>query len=1180
MHPKFEPSSQPLHSNFQPQFQPELNDQELGGDEFTPAGKSPEQLVKRVQQRMKEGKKLTNQEMHWAFSHGGFYFHQQAGVHQQRMRMKEDAERKSEKQSESGSVSEGVKGDITASPVWGDEKGEGNFTASPVLSDVKGKGDITASPLVDASQEEKPLSVMEKKEAQKENGQVTPLDASQNAVEQPVLGGMQPKAEESGEEKRRKEGMDSDFGIDTIIQPDNRDELFIDGNNPDGEKEKAQPNLIKDDSQKVALSSYTSQNDNKQESDIKTQSISVAEAEKQKSKEADNENDEEVTSSLKNVDEELKVFKHEILEAKKEISKKENARISKIDQSVKQNSFTIDFKTSNTILGVNRKYDNAIKSIKDRLQQTQQFVLKNKNETIKHIKSDTELNIVSFDKQIILRQSTLVLAGDTEAKRLEKFRDNLLIQANKVTVDNKATLHRHADQLSKKYSWSKRISDIRTDMHKMAKSTGVDQFDETYSSLKEGLDEDTEEIAGGIREEAADNITSFPEGKDEAAKQMRQVRDLMIEEVNKFGNVELKALEKEANRIIGELVKAKSGVILDLSQKAKEAKVTINNSSTDLKESVKKTSDKNKASLDVLLKDVTNDASEQPDELTLEQIEASRLQLTEIKKGDDFTGNKLVNTAKINLKQIATQHVDSLTQTDLQVIDSIEQTNTGFNDSCGQYETNFKNGYATIRSASNEEMGKIYTLFLNELDNQIIEAKTEWSDRVNEAMPELLEKQQDMIAGQQQALLERMVEMSDEAERLSTAGLLSDIGHGLYELGAGLLGFLADLIVGLLIIIGMVILAVVVIAGIIALFAGVSFFTALGSVIAFLVVWGPIILKVLLVIGIAIGVVGSWKKFKKAFTDPNLTFGERMKLIGAGIGEAITTIGLGWLKFGKLAKFGKFTALFGEWKGLKSFFGDSKLGKSVVVWFGNTMSKATKMKESGFFTPQGITSLMSRFKTGQQMNKIFSWTNNQLTLLERRMLGGGVDADYTKVGEEANSLMQISGFKKSSNLHSNPKVGDGVYRQIDTGGLRGEIPLSPEQESAILQYIERYSVRREDVYFKSDNSMNTSYGNFFGKDVLYINTDVMPALNYKQAANSRVSWKGAIAHELEGHRAAQLSNKTQIDPILEEAQASIRAARYGLDLTSTERFILLRDAIERLGKAGIPIKNVKHLLWI
>jgi 2C-methyl-D-erythritol 2,4-cyclodiphosphate synthase len=74
--------------------------------------------------------------------------------------------------------------------------------------------------------------------------------------------------------------------------------------------------------------------------------------------------------------------------------------------------------------------------------------------------------------------------------------------------------------------------------------------------------------------------------------------------------------------------------------------------------------------------------------------------------------------------------------------------------------------------------------------------------------------------------------------------------------------------------------------------------------------------------------------------------------------------------------------------------------------------------------------------------------------------------------------------------------------------------------------------------------------------------------------------RGAIAHELVGHRRAVLTGKTQEDDLLEEVQASIRAARFAPKLTGTERIILIRDALERLHQVGLKIVNVKAQLWI
>lgn len=63
--------------------------------------------------------------------------------------------------------------------------------------------------------------------------------------------------------------------------------------------------------------------------------------------------------------------------------------------------------------------------------------------------------------------------------------------------------------------------------------------------------------------------------------------------------------------------------------------------------------------------------------------------------------------------------------------------------------------------------------------------------------------------------------------------------------------------------------------------------------------------------------------------------------------------------------------------------------------------------------------------------------------------------------------------------------------------------------------------------------------------------------------------EGAVAHEVVGHRAAARAGRTQDIPVLEEAQASIRAARFAPGLTAIERLTLIRDAVERPHKAGL-----------
>ncbi|WP_257219446.1 hypothetical protein [Paenibacillus sp. LK1] len=49
---------------------------------------------------------------------------------------------------------------------------------------------------------------------------------------------------------------------------------------------------------------------------------------------------------------------------------------------------------------------------------------------------------------------------------------------------------------------------------------------------------------------------------------------------------------------------------------------------------------------------------------------------------------------------------------------------------------------------------------------------------------------------------------------------------------------------------------------------------------------------------------------------------------------------------------------------------------------------------------------------------------------------------------------------------------------------------------------------------------------------------------------------------------------------LDEAQASIRAARFAPELASVERMTLLRDAVTRLKNADLRVQDVKNELYI
>ena len=148
---------------------------------------------------------------------------------------------------------------------------------------------------------------------------------------------------------------------------------------------------------------------------------------------------------------------------------------------------------------------------------------------------------------------------------------------------------------------------------------------------------------------------------------------------------------------------------------------------------------------------------------------------------------------------------------------------------------------------------------------------------------------------------------------------------------------------------------------------------------------------------------------------------------------------------------------------------------------------------------------------------------------------------------------------------------------IKTGGQRNEEPLTHAQIEECIAFAETLGIPRERIAY-SENYW-TSYNPAL--DILLLGTDAYPNSGAK-SYNGRLNYRCAIAHELVGHREACLRGKTNFPPkdVRDEAQASIRAARFTPGLDTSERIMLLRDAIERLHKRGIKVRDIKDMLDI
>jgi len=152
------------------------------------------------------------------------------------------------------------------------------------------------------------------------------------------------------------------------------------------------------------------------------------------------------------------------------------------------------------------------------------------------------------------------------------------------------------------------------------------------------------------------------------------------------------------------------------------------------------------------------------------------------------------------------------------------------------------------------------------------------------------------------------------------------------------------------------------------------------------------------------------------------------------------------------------------------------------------------------------------------------------------------------------------------------------FNMADTGGRRNERSLTPEQFQEAKDYAILIGMPDANIRY-SERSLTSYLGG--GIDVLTIGTDVLPMGGRTQNPNDNISLKGAVAHEIVGHREADLKGRSisENEP-LDEAQASIRAARFAPNLHCNERGDLLRDAIMRLKNAGTYIRAVKNQLFI
>lgn len=184
----------------------------------------------------------------------------------------------------------------------------------------------------------------------------------------------------------------------------------------------------------------------------------------------------------------------------------------------------------------------------------------------------------------------------------------------------------------------------------------------------------------------------------------------------------------------------------------------------------------------------------------------------------------------------------------------------------------------------------------------------------------------------------------------------------------------------------------------------------------------------------------------------------------------------------------------------------------------------------------------------------------------------------------------VDGFEVGSGALSNSD--NNIRNIVDTHGFRNDLPLTPEQIEELKAYAQKLGFPEDKIYI-ADMVTSSNTGMLYD-EILLINNDVLPTNLPTRNPNSLISGRGTIAHEVIGHYETAIKGTSfnQYDIInnelirnsynaaLDEAQASIRAARFAPDLTYGERAMLIRDGLQRLKQEGLKINDIRDALDI
>lgn len=141
------------------------------------------------------------------------------------------------------------------------------------------------------------------------------------------------------------------------------------------------------------------------------------------------------------------------------------------------------------------------------------------------------------------------------------------------------------------------------------------------------------------------------------------------------------------------------------------------------------------------------------------------------------------------------------------------------------------------------------------------------------------------------------------------------------------------------------------------------------------------------------------------------------------------------------------------------------------------------------------------------------------------------------------------------------------------GANRNTELLTSVQQQDVLDYAKVLGTDADNIRFYSYDAPS-NYSDLL--DTVFVGPDIYPGAGVTSSVVDRLSMRATLAHEVVGHRYSTLAGRDFAPgSYLDEFQASYRAAKLAPDLTSTERYQLLKDSVRRLHSENITVKQFK-----